>query len=233
MISQEMGHGIALRNISKSVETMRGKKVVLRDVNYEFPGNRISTITGKSGSGKTTLLNIIGLLDNCFDGDLFVFGHRVTLSNWRRIRSLRAHFISFLFQDNLLFDELNVVSNIALPLECRRVEHKVRKLVAEEASEMVGIYDLRFERIQSLSAGERQRVALARSIVEGKPLLLMDEPTGNLDNETSAKLMHMVQDTAKICSWTVIIVTHDLSVASSVAHNLRLTRRDIKTIAEV
>jgi putative ABC transport system ATP-binding protein len=193
----------------KKVYGKNGVRVeVLKDVNMDVENGQFTVICGPSGSGKTTLLNIIGGIDKPTDGKIIVFGEDLEEKDEDFLASFRCHNIGFVFQSYNLVSTLTVAENVAFPMEWAR---KPGNQVRERVDELLGLVDLRHraEHFPSqLSGGEQQRVAFARALANDPPLLLFDEPTGNLDAKTSQKITQIL---AKLKSEgrTIIVATHD------------------------
>jgi lipoprotein-releasing system ATP-binding protein len=200
---------------------------VLRGVDCSISEGEFVSIVGASGSGKSTLLHLIGLLDRADKGNIVLSGANVSgLSSWSRNR-IRCHDVGFVFQFYHLFSELNVLDNAMLPAMVdtplpkwlsRRKSHREKAMAVLEE---VGLSDRLKHRPRELSGGERQRVAIARALMNEPDILLADEPTGNLDSKTGAKIMKLLKRySAK--GQTILMVTHDSDIASQTDRVLHL-----------
>ncbi len=185
---------------------------VLNGITFTIPEGMLSAIIGPSGSGKTTLLNILGGLDSPTGGQYLLDGRDVSHFGQDEWAHERNHTIGFVFQSFQLIPSLSARDNVALPLVYRGVAQRVRRLRAEEELEKVGLGHRVHHRPQQLSGGQQQRVAIARALVADPPLLLADEPTGNLDHTTGLEILEILRELSKQGK-TVVIVTHSAEVA--------------------
>ena len=210
-------------NLTKSYYEGDVRRVVLQNAHAEFQAGEITAILGKSGSGKSTLLNLISGIDAPDSGQVWVNGQDLTTLSERDRTLFRRARIGFVFQFFNLIPTLTVGENVSLPLELNHVprEHirnKVRNLLAA-----VGLLDRWDTFPEKLSGGEQQRVALARALVHDPLLILADEPTGNLDEETGAQMMSLLAQLARVQNRTLLIVTHSVEVTSHADRVLRLS----------
>jgi putative ABC transport system ATP-binding protein len=186
----------------------------LRDANLTVHVGEFIALMGASGSGKSTLLNVIGLLDRATAGEYWLEGKPVAALRRDELADLRGRRIGFIFQNFNLLPRLSAWENVALPLAYRKGEfkHQDQLARAHEALSRVGL-DHRVHHLPTeLSGGERQRVAIARALVTRPAVILADEPTGNLDSNTGAEIMHLLNALHDEGS-TIVMVTHDMNVA--------------------
>jgi len=180
----------------------------LKDVNLKVEKGKFISISGPSGAGKTTLLNIIGGIDKPTTGKIIVFKHDLTVENEDFLADFRCNNVGFVFQSYNLVSTLTVAENIAFPMEWAR---KPDDHIKNRVRELLRIVNLehRTEHFPfQLSGGEQQRVAFARALANDPPLLLVDEPTGNLDTKTGLKIVELLQK-SKDKGKTIIVATHD------------------------
>jgi putative ABC transport system ATP-binding protein len=198
--------------LCKTYETTDSKVEALRDIDLKVREGEFTVVRGPSGSGKTTLLNIIGGIDKPTSGKIVVFSEDLAAKDEDFLANFRCTKVGFVFQSYNLVSTLTVAENVAFPMEwLRKPEGQIRKLV-DELLEVVGL-QLRSEHFPfQLSGGEQQRVAFARALANNPPLLLVDEPTGNLDKKTSAKIVQMLE-TLKNEGKTIIVATHDEGIS--------------------
>ena len=185
----------------------------LNDVTLSIPRGEMVAIVGPSGSGKSTLLNLVGGLDRPTGGDIRIDGESLQSLSDTRLTMVRRDKIGFIFQFFNLLPTLTCLENVALPLHLRNWK---RDKIAERAREllaMVQLGDRARHRPDELSGGQRQRVAIARALSVFPPILLADEPTGNLDTHTGEEILGLLRDLRTRVGSTVVIVTHDLNVA--------------------
>jgi putative ABC transport system ATP-binding protein len=221
--------------------------ILLTDVVKRFDGKRQVTaldhfsvridqgemiaIVGPSGSGKSTLLNLIGCLDRPTSGEILIDGRRLADLSDRELTMVRRDKIGFVFQFFNLLATLSAAENVALPLHLRGWP---RTKAANRARELLGLVglDQRVDHLpEELSGGERQRVAIARALSISPPILLGDEPTGNLDTRTGADVLALLQDLHRRLGVTVVLVTHDPQVADSCPRTVRM--RDGRIVEDV
>jgi putative ABC transport system ATP-binding protein len=184
----------------------------LRDVTFSVGAGEVLAIIGRSGSGKSTLLNVLGLLDLPTSGDYRIEGRRVGLLSDREQTALRARFFGFVFQQWFLLPSLSAQENVELGLRPRRLSSSDRRERAIDALAQVGLSERRRFLPGEMSGGECQRVAIARALAQRPRVLLCDEPTGNLDEQTSGEVLQTVIDN-QAPDVAVLIVTHDMGIA--------------------
>jgi putative ABC transport system ATP-binding protein len=199
------------------------RRVVLQNTHAEFQAGEITAILGKSGSGKSTLLNLISGIDAPDSGQIWVDGQDLTTLPERERTLFRRARIGFVFQFFNLIPTLTVGENVSLPLELNRIPQPRANKKARELLSAVGLLERWDTFPEKLSGGEQQRVALARALVHDPLLILADEPTGNLDEETGAQMMSLLARLTREQNGTLLIVTHSLEAASHADRVLRLS----------
>jgi putative ABC transport system ATP-binding protein len=212
---------IALDHVSKVFDGKR-KATALDNINLSVEKGQVVSIVGPSGSGKSTLLNLIGGLDRPTSGQIRIDGDNLAELSDDELTRVRRDKIGFVFQFFNLLPTLNCLENVALPLHLRRWP---RKKIEERAKELLDLVQLshRLEHLpDELSGGERQRVAIARALSVYPPILLADEPTGNLDTHTGQEILRLIDDLHARLRSTILIVTHDLEVANRCARTVSL-----------
>jgi len=189
---------------------------VLEDASFTVPRGLFTALTGPSGSGKTTLLSLIGGLDVAARGRLVVDGEDLTSLGRKALSRFRRARVGFVFQGFNLLPTLTVAENVQAGLEPLGVARRAARERAEGALDLVGMLEMAHRFPHELSGGEQQRVAVARACVKDPPLLLADEPTGNLDEEAGIRVMDLIQNAARDGAEprTVIVVTHDATVSA-------------------
>ncbi len=205
---------IELRGVSKDYVT--GPEVVhaLRDVDLEVGGGELVAVVGQSGSGKSTLMNILGCLDRPTRGRYRLGGVDVTRRSGDQRALVRNRLIGFVFQGFNLLPRTTALENVELPLVYRGISARERRRRAKSALAQVGLADRAGHTPAQLSGGQQQRVAIARALVTDPPLLLADEPTGNLDTRTSDEVLALLQNLSRQRGITVLIVTHEPDIAA-------------------
>ena len=206
---------IDIRNVHRIFESEAGCAHILHNVSLAVNPGEFVAITGPSGSGKSTLMNILGCLDKPTAGDYYLQGLNVAELNDDELTEVRALSIGFVFQSFNLLPRLSVIENVMLPLAYSNVPRSQREMRAVHALQAVTLpVDHWDHRISELSGGQMQRVAIARALVNDPPIILADEPTGNLDSTTSKEVLHMFKDLNRQQGITVILVTHDPKIAA-------------------
>ncbi len=205
---------IELRNLSKTYELGEVKVCALRQVNLDIAEGEFVALIGPSGSGKSTLMNTLGCLDRPTEGSYVLAGEQVSGLAPDQLAQVRNQRIGFIFQNFNLLSRTTALENVEVPLlynrACPRRERKKR---AVDLLTRVGLGDRLDHRPNQLSGGQQQRVAIARALVNRPPILLCDEPTGNLDTRTSREIMDFFRELNEHEGLTVILVTHDLEIA--------------------
>jgi putative ABC transport system ATP-binding protein len=214
---------IELMNVNKVYRQGNQQYHVLKDISLKVTTGEFLAIVGPSGSGKSTLINIIGFLDNHFDGHYQFNEQEIERLNQRQFASLRNQKVGFVFQNFKLITNLNVGENIALPLLYagkRRDEINER---IEAALDKVGLTGFSSKMPKNMSGGQQQRVAIARAIVANPNFLIADEPTGALDSHNSADIMQLFTDLNRELGTTIIMVTHDDHLAQMCDRIVKIT----------
>lgn len=214
---------LRFQDLTKSYYEGDIRRVVLQNAHAEFHADEITAILGKSGSGKSTLLNLISGIDEPDNGQIWVDGQDLTTLPERDRTLFRRARIGFVFQSFNLIPTLTVGENVTLPLELNRVARSQANKKARELLDAVGLLDRWDTFPEKLSGGEQQRVALARALVHEPLLILADEPTGNLDEETGAQMMSLLARLTREQNGTLLIVTHNPEAAAHADRVLRLT----------
>lgn len=201
----------------------RGAELVkaLDGVTLQISKGEMVAIIGRSGSGKSTLMNLLGCLDTPTDGEYLLDGQPVATMSQRRLSAIRNTEIGFVFQGFYLLPELTALEQVALPLRYRGLRRELRISIARKALEQVGLGDRLNHLPAELSGGQQQRVAIARAIAGSPPVVLADEPTGNLDNSSGGAVMELLEEL-----WhsgrTVVLITHDSAVAARAGRSLEI-----------
>jgi len=221
---------ISLNKVSRHYDGKR-KVVALDDVSLQIGRGEMVSLVGPSGSGKSTLLNLIGGLDRPSGGEIRIDGSKVDELSDDDLTRLRRDKIGFIFQFFNLLPSLTCLENVALPLHLKGLR---RAEIDKRARELLSLVQLgeRMDHLpDELSGGERQRVAIARALAFAPPILLADEPTGNLDTHTGAEILALIRDLHERLQSTVLIVTHDPGVAERCPRTITL--RDARIVGDV
>ncbi|MCL4238183.1 MAG: ABC transporter ATP-binding protein [Anaerolineae bacterium] len=207
---------IQIHNLVKTFDTPAGPLNVLRGIDMEIHKGDFVTLLGPSGSGKTTFLNMLTAVDTPTSGDILVGGVPITQVPQRKLTKWRARNVGIVFQFFQLLPTLSVLENVVAPMDFANVwKPRERKEIALKLLDRFGIKDQAFKTPDMLSGGQQQRVALARALANNPPLVVGDEPTGNLDRMSAANVFDLFQQLADRGT-TVIIVTHDRELIRSV-----------------
>ncbi len=204
---------LELKNIVKSFDTPQGKLEILKGINIKVKEGEKISIVGPSGVGKTTLLNIIGTLDKPSSGEFYFLGKKVNFSDEEKLSQIRREKIGFIFQLHYLMPEFSVLENIILPGLISNWDRENCRKRAEELLIKFRLLERKDHKPSQLSGGERQKVATARALFLNPPLLLADEPTGNLDPESANEVAEIFLQINKEFNTTIILVTHNLELA--------------------
>lgn len=204
---------IELKNVTKIYGKKKNQFVALNDVSLRIPTGVSVAILGKSGSGKSTLMHAISGLDRPQQGEVIIDGQDILKLKQKQVDEFRARKIGFIFQSFFVQGNESVADNVSLPLEIVKMPRSLRESKINEALKAVDLYEKRKNRAKDLSGGQKQRLAIARAIVGNPQIIFADEPTGNLDSETGAKVEELLFNYNKQEGTTLIIVTHDVDLA--------------------
>ena len=221
---------IQLRNLAKIYQSGDSEFAALHDVNLSIERGDFVAITGSSGSGKSTLMNLLGCLDSPSRGSYLLADRDVAKLSRIELARVRNEFIGFVFQNFNLLSRTTALENVELPLIYARVPPSERHKRARESLERVGLGHRAGHTPSQLSGGQQQRVAIARALVTRPPLILADEPTGNLDSATSVEIMKLLTELQR-SGMTILFVTHEPDIAAYAARKLLL--KDGAVIADV
>lgn len=205
-------HIIRMKNITKTYNTGPLKVEVLKGISIDVLEGEFVSIVGASGSGKSTIMNIMGCLDTCTTGEYVLDSKDIKNYTESELAIVRNEKIGFIFQKFNLLPKLNAYENVELPLLYRGIDRDLRKKRALEALDMVGLSDRIKHKPTEMSGGQQQRVAIARALAGNPPLLLADEPTGNLDSKSSDEITKILLDLSSKGK-TIVLITHDNDVA--------------------
>lgn len=221
---------IEVYEVTKELKLGQHTVHALRGVNMSIYQGEMVGIVGPSGSGKSTLLGIIGGLDTPTKGQVLIDGIDISRMNEDKLTEIRNEKIGFIFQFFNLIPTLTALENVALPIQFARKTNFNAKNRAKELLKLLGLGDRMHHRPSQLSGGQQQRVAIARALANEPPLLLADEPTGNLDSESSATVLEALENIRQSIGTTVVIVTHDSQLATRADRTLVL--RDGRIVEE-
>ena len=201
----------------KGINKIYGEEIktqVLYDINLSFEQGSFNSIIGQSGSGKSTILNIMGTLDKATSGEIIIDGKNVKNMSNNQLAALRNSTIGFVFQFHYLLPEFTALENVLMPYE---IKHgKVTKEIikkAEDYLKLVGLEDVKNNLSTKLSGGQQQRTAIARALINNPKIILADEPTGNLDSDSTETIYELLRNINQEFGTTFIIITHDKRIA--------------------
>ena len=220
---------IRLENITKTYEKHGQTLRALEDVSLHVPKGDFLAITGPSGSGKTTLMNILGCLDRPTAGKYLLEGTTVEGLGGAAAADIRNRKIGFIFQQFNLLPKLSARENVELPLIYQGMSAHKRRQRSREVLERVGLADRMDHKPTELSGGQQQRVAIARGLAAQPPLILADEPTGNLDGVTSREILSILQQLHGE-GQTIVMITHDDGIAAAAPRQMRMEQGRLSTL---
>lgn len=213
---------IRLEHIHKQYGVGKTGVEALSDVSFEVTPGEMVAVVGASGSGKSTLMNILGCLDCPSSGSYYLAGRDVSKLSDRKLALIRSRKIGFVFQAFHLIPSLTALENVMLPLLYQGASTSAARRLAVRALEQVGLAERMKHRPGQLSGGQQQRVAIARAIASRPPLLLADEPTGNLDSASGREVMRQIRALNRE-GQTVLLITHDPALARSIPRQIRIS----------
>lgn len=214
---------LEVKHLVKSFRTGGGTVTPTNDISLSVPDGQFASIVGQSGSGKSTLLSLLGALDKPTSGSIVVDKQDLTKLNDQALIKYRGQAIGFVFQNYNLIPNLTALENVMLPMEFVRTPKNERIERAKELLAAVGLDEDQMQRKPGrLSGGQQQRVAIARALANKPKLILADEPTGNLDSQTGKMIFKLLHDLTRSQNTTIIVVTHDLSIAGKTDRTFRL-----------
>ncbi|BBM41128.1 ABC transporter [Leptotrichia shahii] len=222
---------IELKNVNKIYKTKVENIHILKNINLAFNKGDFISIQGKSGSGKTSLLNILGLLDEPTDGEIYINGEKIHYRNEKAKTAIRNKKIGFVFQFHYLLNEFTALENVMMPALINKNMNKNEiKKKAKELLALVGLAKRIKHKPMELSGGEKQRVAIARAMINDPDIILADEPTGNLDTETSNIINKLFMKINKERNQSIIIVTHSLELANLATYKYKIENGEFNMI---
>ena len=215
---------ISCKSISKSYRKGANTVTPLENLNLEVPRGEFLALMGPSGSGKTTLLNLISGIDSPTTGTLVIDGENIAGFSRKQLTNWRSQKVGYIFQMYHLIPVLTASENVELPLLITSLSRAERRAKVEEALNLVGLMDRSHHTPSELSGGQEQRVAIARALVADPPLLVADEPTGDLDRESANGILALLQSLSRDKGKTIVMVTHDARAAAAAHRTLHLEK---------
>ena len=209
-----MANVIELKKINKYYGSGAFKTQVLFDLDLQVEDGSFTSIIGQSGSGKSTLLNIVGTLDQPTDGEIYINGKRTDRMNKKELAILRNETLGFIFQFHYLLPEFTALENVLMPYRIRHGQVSGKELArAEEIMDLVGLSKVRHNLATRMSGGQQQRTAIARALMNTPKIILADEPTGNLDSDTTETIYNLLREINESMGTTFVVITHDRRIA--------------------
>jgi lipoprotein-releasing system ATP-binding protein len=204
---------ISLKNINKIYGNVI-KTQVLNNINLSFKEGSFNSIIGSSGSGKSTLLNILGTLDKPTNGEVFINGKRTDTMKKNELAELRNETLGFIFQFHYLLPEFTALENVLMPYNIKSSKPSKETLErAEELLDLVGLTKVKNNLATNMSGGQQQRTAIARALMNNPKIILADEPTGNLDSDSTENIYNLMRDINERFKTTFVVITHDRRIA--------------------
>lgn len=208
-----MGSLIELKGVRKVYRVGNEKVIALQNIDLTIQKGEICCLLGTSGSGKSTLLNLLAGLEKPSRGEIIIKDIHIEKLNEQKLVLFRQKYIGFVFQSYNLLPGLTSLENVGLPLAFKGIPRRLRDKKAQQMLKAVGLTSHNNRKPSQMSGGQQQRVGIARAFVGNPQIIFADEPTGNLDSKTTTDVMNLITDMARKNSQTLIIVTHDISIA--------------------
>ena len=223
---------IQVKNLHKIYKVGSTKVHALNGVDFEVCEGEFCAIVGTSGSGKSTLLNMLAGLEKPSKGEIVIDGHHIEKMNEKQLVKFRRENVGFIFQSFNLLGTLNALENVALPLSFRGIPKPIRLKRAMKMLRMVGLKEHAMHKPNQMSGGQQQRVGMARALVVNPKIMFADEPTGNLDSKTSKEMMNLMRHIVNEHKKTLVMVTHDDSLAAIADKVIRIVDGKIVKIED-
>ena len=212
---------IEIKDMYKIYNPGENEVRALDGVSLTIEEGEFAAVIGHSGSGKSTLMNMIGCLDTPTEGTYLLDGRDVSCLTDNELSDIRNEEIGFIFQGFNLISNLDALANVELPLIYRGIDRRTRREAAKESLELVGLGERMRHKPAQMSGGQQQRVAVARAIAARPPVILADEPTGNLDSRSTEEILHILKELHK-SGRTVLVITHDPEIAAQAERVIRI-----------
>lgn len=223
---------IQVKNLHKIYKVGSTKVRALNGVDFQVCEGEFCAIVGTSGSGKSTLLNMLAGLEKPSKGEIVIDGHHIEKMNEKQLVKFRRENVGFIFQSFNLLGTLNALENVALPLSFRGIPKPIRLKRAMKMLRMVGLKEHAMHKPNQMSGGQQQRVGMARALVVNPKIMFADEPTGNLDSKTSKEMMNLMRHIVNEHKKTLVMVTHDDSLAAIADKVIRIVDGKIVKIED-
>ncbi|GBF49874.1 ABC transporter, ATP-binding protein [Leptospira ryugenii] len=213
---------IKIKNLCKAYDQFGSENLVLKDITLSLPEKKLITLMGPSGCGKSTFLNILSGLDQAKSGEVLVFGENILEFSETQLTLYRRNTIGIVFQFFHLLPYLTALENVSVPLLLQGKKQKTAHAISAEILKRVGLGNKLHSKPRELSGGEQQRVSISRAIVHNPKLILADEPTGNLDTNSTHEVMELLSNLVRDHSMTLLVVTHNPEIGQRGDINLKM-----------
>ena len=213
---------IRVKDLYKIYRVGETRVRALNGVSFTINRGDFCSIVGTSGSGKSTLLNMLAGLEKPTKGEILIAGEHMETKSENQLVAFRREHIGFIFQSFNLMGTMNAIENVALPLTFQGIDKKKRNARAEEMLDLVGLTKHKKHRPNQMSGGQQQRVAIARALATKPAIILADEPTGNLDSETSGDVISLLRMTSEQFHQTIVMITHNPEIAACADRIIRI-----------
>lgn len=224
---------IEVKNVTKIYKVGNERVLALDGVNFSINKGDFCCLLGSSGSGKSTLLNLMAGIEKITKGEILIKGKNIGKMGEHQLAKFRQKYLGFVFQSYNLISSFNAIENVTLPLIFKEESLKSRNKKAKEMLINVGLETRLKHRPNQMSGGQQQRVGIARAFVSNPEIVFADEPTGNLDSKTSKEIMELIKKMAKEHNQTIVMVTHDESIAAYANKIVHIHDGHIEKIVEV
>ena len=225
-----MGDILTTTDLRKIYKTDSEELLILNGINFALGEGQTVSITGESGSGKSTFLNMLGGLDSSTSGSIIIGGTDITSLDEYELTDFRNRRIGFIFQSHYLLEEFTAAENVMIPMLMNNFDRKMAADKAMDLLKLVGMDHRSGHYPSQLSGGERQRVAIARAFMNDPQIILADEPTGNLDEKNSAKVLDLLLDITQTKHFALIMVTHSMQSAKLTAKEYHLANGKLECV---
>ncbi|MBR3731519.1 MAG: ABC transporter ATP-binding protein, partial [Spirochaetales bacterium] len=225
-----MGNILTTTDLRKIYKTDSEELLILNGINFALGEGQTVSITGESGSGKSTFLNMLGGLDSTTSGSIIIGGTDITSLDEYELTDFRNRRIGFIFQSHYLLEEFTAAENVMIPMLMNNFDRKMAADKAMDLLKLVGMDHRSHHYPSQLSGGERQRVAIARAFMNDPQIILADEPTGNLDEKNSAKVLDLLLDITQTKHFALIMVTHSMQSAKLTAKEYHLANGKLECV---
>lgn len=229
-MEKELEKVIEVKNITKIYRMGSEKIYAVNNVSFEILKGEFCCLLGTSGSGKSTLLNLMAGIEKATSGQIIIKGKNIHKMSENSLARFRQRYLGFVFQSYNLMNSMTAMENVEFPLIFKRVKPKIRRRMAKEMLEKVGLKTRVNHKPKEMSGGQQQRVGIARAFVAKPEIVFADEPTGNLDTKTTMEVMGLIKEIARDNKQTIVMVTHDKRLAEYADKIIHILDGDIQSV---